>query len=403
VDGRLDLVASRDRAWIVVDPAASDPPPRYASAGPDVASFAVAVLYAGAGPSIVGVSGEGPVVWRPAGGRHAFLALSLSGRDGQSDQIRSNVSGIGVHGAVRTESRWTAFDTWRSQSGPGQSLQPVAIGRHADLVAAPPGATDPRFIGRTEDHALTVEFDQPLEDGNGAPLLVLDGWIEYPYAQTVFAAWQAGAAYRAPTLEARDEAGRWTEVLREFGYPAGMPRQMTVPLARLPRGTWALRLSSSQEIYWDRIAVAYSMAGAGVRHVRLAATSARLNVSGFAARSTGPQRAPRYDYQRRLPLWDARHQRGWYTAVGPVEPLVAEEDGAVAIFGPGEEVHLEFAAPPPPPPGWTRRIVLEVRGWCKDMDLYTRDGETVEPVPDVPSSDRERLHRLFNTRYAGGR
>jgi hypothetical protein len=572
-DGRFDLVASRDRAWIVVDPAAGgETPPKYASAGPDVASFAVAVLDAGAGPSIVGVSSEGPVVWRPAGGRHEFLALSLSGRNGQSDQIRSNVSGIGAHGAVRTQSRWTAFDTWRSQSGPGQSLQPVAIGlggasradfvaitwsdgvyqtelaldartlhtiqetqrqlsscpvlfafdgreiafvtdllgvggigflerpgvygepyprehvlipsdriaprdnryvlkiaepmeeatyldaawlsvydlppgwqmtlderkalvppmptgapryfteerlptrawndrgedvtvavRHADLVAAPPGAIDPRFIGRTEDHALTVEFDQPLEEGNGAPLLVLDGWIEYPYAQTVFAAWQAGAAYRAPTLEARDEAGRWTEVLREFGYPAGMPRQMTVPLARLPRGTRALRLSTSQEIYWDRVAVVYARAGAGVRHVRLPATTARLDVTGFAVRTTGPQRAPRYDYQRRLPLWDTRHQRGWYTAVGPVEPLVAEEDGAVAIFGPGEEVHLEFDAPPPPPPGWTRRIVLEVRGWCKDMDLYTRDGETVEPVPGTPSPERERLHRQFNTRYAGGR
>ncbi len=571
-DGRLDVLASRDRAWMVIDPAAPAASPKFIATGPALVSFAVAVLDPGAGPSVIGISADGPVVWKPGAGRHAFLALALSGRDSQSHQIRSNASGIGAWGAVRTGSRWTAFDTWRSQSGSGQSLQPVAVGlggasradfvaitwsdgvyqtelaldartlhaieetqrqlsscpvlfafdgreirfvtdllgvggigflerpgvygepyprEHvlippdriaprdnryvlkiaepmeeatyldaawlsvydlppgwqmtlderkalmppmptgaprfytderlparawndrgedvtgavglADLAAAPPAKLDRRFIGRTEDHALTVEFEAPLDEGGSDPLLVLDGWIEYPYAQTVFAAWQAGAVYRAPTLEARDAAGRWKEVLREFGYPAGMPRQMTVPLGKLPRGTRALRLSSSQEIYWDRVAVAYPQAAADVRHVRLPAARARLDVNGFAARATGPQRAPRYDYQRRFPLWDTRHQRGWYTAIGPVEPLIAEEDGAVAIFGPGEEVHLEFDAPGSPPPGWTRRIVLEVRGWCKDMDLYTRDGETVEPVPGAPSPTRERLHRQFNTRYAGGR
>jgi len=45
----------------------------------------------------------------------------------------------------------------------------------------------------------------------------LDGWIEYPYAQTLFAAWQAGAAYRAPTIDARGADGRWRLLRREFG------------------------------------------------------------------------------------------------------------------------------------------------------------------------------------------
>ena len=27
--------------------------------------------------------------------------------------------------------------------------------------------------------------------------------------------------------------------------------------------------------------------------------------------------------------------------------------------------------------------MLEARGWCKDMDLYTRDGDTVEPLPGI--------------------
>ena len=88
-------------------------------------------------------------------------------------------------------------------------------------------------------------------------MLVADGWVEYPYAQTIFAAWQAGAPYLAPSLDARDGNGRWSRVLEEFGYPAGMPRQMSVPLPRLPRGTTALRLQTTQEVYWDRLAIAY--------------------------------------------------------------------------------------------------------------------------------------------------
>jgi hypothetical protein len=139
-----------------------------------------------------------------------------------------------------------------------------------------------------------------------------------------------------------------------------------------------------------------------VRHVRFPVAAARLDEVGFARRTTGPQRTPQYDYAGRAPLLDTRHPRGWYTAFGPAEALVAAEDGAVAIFGPGEEVHLEFEVPPPPPAGWTRRVVLETRGWCKDMDLYTRDGDTVEPLPGTASPARDRLHKRFNTRYDAG-
>ena len=107
----------------------------------------------------------------------------------------------------------------------------------ADLVAAPPGAVDPRFIGRTAPHARHARVRHADRPGPGAPVLMIDGWVEYPYAQTVFAAWQAGAPYLAPTLEARDGDGRWHVVAREFGYPAGMPRRMTLPLPPLPAGT----------------------------------------------------------------------------------------------------------------------------------------------------------------------
>lgn len=573
-DGRLELLRTAAGGWAIVDAAV---PSGAGSAASDGAAapggWTVAHLDPGAGPSIVGVREDGaPVIWRPGSGRHQFLGVWLTGRDPTSDQRRSNVSGLGARVALRSGSRWTAFDTTRLESGPGQSLQPMSVGlggnsradfaaitwsdgvfqtelglaggrlhriaetqrqlsscpvvfawdgtrfrfvtdvlgvgglgfferpgrystpypqenlllpqesiaesdgtyrlaiaepmeevtyldsaalvaydlppgwrmalderkavsgaqptgapifyrqervpvraatgegedvtsriRTTDLDAAGPPQVDPRFIGLAREYSITVEFDGPIYDGPGRPVLLADGWVEYPYAQTVFAAWQAGAAYEAPTLEARDDRGRWHEVAREFGYPAGMPRQMAMPLPELPPGTRALRLRTTLEIYWDRIAIAYAEAAPDVHRRTLPLSEAWLEEPGFARRTTGPQRAPHYDYERQAPLADTRHPRGWYSAFGPVGALVAEQDHALAIFGPGEAVTLTFEAPASPPvSGWTRRLVLEARGWCKDMDLYTRDGETVGPLPGEETSARARLHPLFNTRYAGG-
>jgi Flp pilus assembly protein TadD len=278
-----------------------------------------------------------------------------------------------------------------------------------DRSAAPPGAGDPRFIGRTAEQVLTLEFDRPLDGGPGRPVLLADGWIEYPYAQTLFAAWQAHAAYDAPTIEARGADGTWHTLLAHYGYPAGMPRQGSVPLDGLPAGTRALRVRTTMEIYWDRLAVAWAEPCPRALRTPLALRGATLRFAGFARRHTAPQRLPSYDHADHPPLWDARHQDGFFTRFGPVQELLAETDDAVVIFGPGEEVAMSFDAPAAAPPaGWTRRYVLRATGWCKDMDLYTKDGETVGPIPvrdpaAGPGPARARLHPRYQTRYRSGR
>ena len=274
----------------------------------------------------------------------------------------------------------------------------------ADLRSPSPGAVDPRFIGRLrEDQVLTLQFAESINGtADAPPVLVIDGWIEYPYSQTMFAAWQAGATYLAPTLEARGPDRQWHTVLEQFGYPAGMPRRMSVPLSGLPEATTALRLTTNQEIYWDRIAVVYAESPPAVHTAQLPLARAKLLDSGFALRTTGAQHQPHYDYERRSPLWDTRRMRGYYTAFGAVGELLTTADDALAIIGPGEEVHLEFAAGLPAlPPGWQRRLVLETNGWAKDMDLYTADGMTLEPLPvsGKPADRRDTLHRQYNTRY----
>jgi hypothetical protein len=575
-DGGLELIASRGAGWGAYAP--STKPSSWqlmgdAAGGAAPGGWAVAHLDAAAGPSVVGIDAQGqPVVWRPGPGRFASIGLALSGRDPASDQRRSNVSGIGTRVAVRADSKWTAFDTTRLASGPGQSAQPMTIGLaglpRADFVAMvwpdgvlqtelaldagrlhaigetqrqlsscpvlfvwngerfdfvtdvlgtggigfferpgvaaapfprehvllpaslravdglyglklaepmeeityldraslvaydlPPGwhlalderkavegpaptgapvfyreerlatrATDdtgrdvrelvarpdgravgpleisPRFIGLSRAYGLSLEFDRPIAEGAGRPTLLVDGWIEYPYSQTVFAAWQAGAVYQAPTLEVRDSSGRWHVVASQFGYPAGMPRQMSFPLPVLPPGAKALRLRTSQEIYWDRIAIVYGEpAPVTMRRMVLPLRSAVLGSAGFARRTLGAQRRPHFDDTAAAPLADTRHPRGWYSEFGAVGPLVADADDAVAIFGPGEEIAMRFEAPASAPPdGWTRWLVLELGGWCKDMDLYTENGETVAPLPGADTPARRQLHARFNTRYAAG-
>jgi len=278
--------------------------------------------------------------------------------------------------------------------------------RTADLRAPDPGPRDRRFIGRlAREHVLTLEFGIDLDTAPGTPVLVADGWIEYPYSQTMFAAWQAQADYRAPTLEAKGADGRWRVLLKEFGYPAGMPRRSAVPLPRLPKGTRALRLSTNQEIYWDRLAIAWTEGAEVTTHeIRMVAAEARQ--SGFPRRTTGPQQQPDYDYGHRVPLWDTRIQSGRYTDFGRIDELVMATDDALAIIGAGEELHLEFdAALPRLEPGWSRRFVLETHGWVKDMDLYTRDGDSLEPLPTAGGRRvvRDRLHAQYNKRFASGR
>ncbi|MCG6872322.1 MAG: FG-GAP-like repeat-containing protein [Gammaproteobacteria bacterium] len=278
---------------------------------------------------------------------------------------------------------------------------------HQDGRAAPPGPRDPRFLGRlAADHVLTLEFDRPLDAGAGRPVLVADGWVEYPYAQTLFAAWQAGAAYRPPTLQARGRDGEWRLVHAHFGYPAGMPRRMALPLDALPAGTTGLRLLGNLEIYWDRIRVVYAQTPPTHEEQVLAPIRAEVRAAGYPLRHTGAQRRPDFDYARRAPVWDARYLAGDYTAFGEATALVTNTDDALAIIGSGEELHLEFSAGTPPAPGRQRHFVLEARGWAKDMDLYTRDGGRVDPLPRQAvtlSRQAAVLNSQFNTRQRSGR
>ena len=278
----------------------------------------------------------------------------------------------------------------------------------SDRIAPDPGMLDNRFIGRlAEEFALTLWFDNPVPVRN--QVLVADGWIEYPYSQTAFSAWQAGAEYKPPTIEALDQQGNWTVVADSFGYPAGMPRAMVLPLPDLPTGTIALRVTTNLEIYWDRLLLVTEEPPPRDMYVQeITPTIAKTRRSGFARRTTAKQRLPHYDYAARSTYWDAKYQEGAYTRFGDVLKLVSTTDGAVGIIGSGEEVHLEFPLANDRIDGHQRFFILDFRGWARDMDLYTQHGETVDPLPwleDLAPTERqeiERMHDVYNVRFEQG-
>jgi len=295
------------------------------------------------------------------------------------------------------------------------------------------GDPHPRFIGRLrEEGAVTLVFERAIDSHPGHPALVIDGWVEYPYSQTSFAMWQEQASPRAPSIDALDPVtNEWVTLVEEIGYPAGMTREALLPLtgegiASIPPGCTTLRIRTSVELYIDRLRLVWLEPCAEAVRTELPLHSAEVAECGFPRRIELPQKRPSYDYHARTPLWDCRVQPGFYTRLGDCTELLRRAEGALAIFGPGEEIRLRFdaatagdtpvGAPFGAPdgaegaaPAFARVLVLEVEGWCKDMDRYTRDGARLEPLPEregLTANEREvrdALHRAFNTRLTGGR
>ncbi|MBV9341019.1 MAG: VCBS repeat-containing protein [Acidobacteria bacterium] len=277
------------------------------------------------------------------------------------------------------------------------------------------------FKGFTKPHNLILDLGEPY--GGGPLRLLLHGEIEYFTATGMYAASQAGIAATAPYIEAEVPKGasggtRWVRVADDMGFPAGLPRTITVDLsARIPRGSRRIRITTNLEIYWDNILIDHSKPGGDFRLSNVPLSRATLEYHGYSRQiEDQPPGNVKYVYDQVSGTGPYARQAGLYTRYGDVLPLLGAFDDRLVVFGSGEEVALEFspAKLPAVPRGWTRDYFFLANGYEKDMDFYAARGDTVEPLPfshmgTYPSaerfpSDRQHLDYLleYNTRYVSG-
>jgi tetratricopeptide (TPR) repeat protein len=275
--------------------------------------------------------------------------------------------------------------------------------RAIDGDFAPAGTPlPPPLRGMTHPLAIALDFG-PLDDLR-APVLVLTGWLQYGDASTNIAASQNQSLTMIPiTLEMEAADGTWHTVDATIGQPAGKTKTIAVDLTgELVPGTRRLRLISSFELRWDRIALFERLPESAVEIREVRPAAADLQWRGF---SEIRQRAPRHPT---TPDWDVVFERppwrttleGWVTRYGDVLELVAEPDGALAILNGGDALELRFPASelPPPAPGHVRTFFFYSLGWDKDGDYNVVGGDRVAPLPVVAGADGDWRIR-YNTRW----
>ena len=242
------------------------------------------------------------------------------------------------------------------------------------------------WVGYAQDHSVILDFGDLLADFPAdAPLtLCLAGWVEYPYSQTNYAAATAGHVLRPPVLERQRDDGSWDVVDPTMGYPAGLPRRMTVDLTGKVGGPrCVLRISTNMECYWDQAFVAVREPATRLAVRSLPVARASLGYRGYMREVSPDGRAPLlydYDFVDPAPL---AHLTGNLTRYGEVATLLQADDDRFCLVGPGDEVRIEFDAAglPALPDGWSRSYVLRSVGYCKDADPFTAGSDEVGPLP----------------------
>ncbi|MCH7886271.1 MAG: VCBS repeat-containing protein, partial [Planctomycetes bacterium] len=283
--------------------------------------------------------------------------------------------------------------------------------RAIDGVFAPPGVPlPPPFRGMCHPMTLTMDFGEI--DPTQPLVLALTGWLQYGDASTNIALSQSSTLrIIPPALEAQSSTGKWSPVEGIVGMPAGKTKTILMDLnGRLPQGVRRLRLTTTFEIRWDRIALFERAAPDAQQTHELLPTGADLQWRGFSeliSRGPGHPTTPDHDNVADRPAWRTA-QEGWCTRYGDVLELILRRDDRLAILNAGDALTLRFDATTlgPVPPGFARTFFLYSVGWDKDGDLNVTTGLTVAPLPRndpnqslLMSSPHDDWDHRYNTRW----
>jgi tetratricopeptide (TPR) repeat protein len=270
------------------------------------------------------------------------------------------------------------------------------------------------WLGFAEPHALTLDFGELPKAEGRRWYLVMAGWTEYPFPESMYAAERAGVAVEWPVLEKLAADGKTWEPLGDLGFPAGLPRVMTREVPGLKPGEkCSLRIRTNLQIYWDEVYLAPAE-DVGMRVHTLDVSKAELASRGMIQEIHPDGRPPVAYDDSKTEAVPVTKWKGKLTRLGDVTELLTKADDRFVVFGPGDEVTVHFDACklPEVPAGWERSFVLRSRGYSKDSVPTTQTGGTVGPLPframknypdfggvQPPKTDAEK----WNTRPAGGR
>ena len=261
-----------------------------------------------------------------------------------------------------------------------------------------------------------VELDLGPWDAAKPLRLLIDGYTDYFTATSMYAADQAGIKVIAPYVEAQDASGKWTRVVEDMGFPAGLERTMVADLTgKLPAGTKRIRIVTNLKIYWDAMRIDQTPDTTEVHVSELPLANASLAFLGYPREiRLQPASDTTYSYSQRSMTGPYARAAGNYTRFGDVRELLSSTDDRFAVFGSGEGVKLDFDPRnlPALPAGWVRDYFFYANGFEKDLDFYAAHAFTVEPLPKhtlisypypegqaYPSDDEHLRYQLdYNTR-----
>jgi hypothetical protein len=244
------------------------------------------------------------------------------------------------------------------------------------------GFTALPYDGFADLHALTLDLG-PL-DAQSPLRLLMTGYVNYFSATSLYAAWQAGVKEIPPYVEAELPNGTWQRIPGDAGFPAGLERTIVVDLTgKLPPGTRRIRLMTNLQIYWDQVLIDQST-NAEARTTEIPLASATLRFRGYPKEIDLPSPGDLdYNYDLVSLTGPFQHERGSYTRMGDVTPLLKNISDRFAVFGSGEEIRADFDAAnlPALPPHWKRDYFFYANGYVKDMDWWDASPFTVAQMP----------------------
>ncbi len=275
-----------------------------------------------------------------------------------------------------------------------------------------------QFKGYAKEHAIELDLgDISIIKGAKRVLLLLTAWIDYADSTANLAASQAGVEIIPPYVQVKNAAGEWQTVIPQMGFPAGLPKTMTVDLTgkflcQTGKDAGRVRIVTSMRLYWDQILVDTSDGNSPAKVTTLDPLRAELRWRGFPREYSPDGRKPLiYDYRTIEPCAPWKAHLGNYTRFGDVRELLTAADDMYVITRNGDEIQVDFDARKLPalPKGWKRTYLVFADGFGKDMDINSARPETVGELPyhgmkSYPYSPgdaypNDKRHRDYLERY----